>query len=108
MQIVGSYHWKQTDGQEGTINNVWNGTEDFSKKFHVFSMIWEKNSLQILVDDQPYVSITDQSTKGVYPFNNPFFLIFNVAVGGNWPGPPDGSTVFPQRMFVDYVRYFKK
>ncbi len=108
MQVVGSYHWKQANGQEGTINNVWNATTDFSKKFHVFSLIWEQNKMQLLVDDQPYVSITDQSTQGVYPFNDPFFLIFNVAVGGDWPGPPDDSTVFPQRMFVDYVRFFQK
>ena len=108
MQVVGSYHWKQTNGQEGTINNVWNATEDFSKKFHVFSLIRAQNSMQLLVDDQPYVTITDQSTQGVYPFNDPFFLIFNVAVGGDWPGAPDNSTVFPQRMFVDYVRFFQQ
>lgn len=108
MQVVGSYHWQQANGQEGTINNVWNAPADFSRAFHVFSLIWEENKMQILVDDQSYVTITDQSTQGVYPFNAPFFLIFNVAVGGDWPGAPDNSTVFPQRMFVDYVRYFQK
>ena len=43
-----------------------------------------------------------------YPFNDPFFFIFNIAVGGNWPGSPDASTQFPQWMMVDYVRVFQK
>ena len=44
---------------------------------------------------------------GAWPFNSYFFFIFNVAVGGNWPGPPNATTQFPQRMFVDYVRVFQ-
>ena len=42
-----------------------------------------------------------------YPFNNPFFMILNVAVGGDFDGNPNASTVFPQQMLVDYVRYYK-
>lgn len=110
-QVVGSFHWLQSNGQEGTYNNTINlsGT-DFSKQFHVFSLIWAKDTAQLLMDDQVYVSEThvNNITSGTYPFNSPFFFIFNVAVGGNWPGPPDASTVFPQRMFVDYVRVFQK
>jgi beta-glucanase (GH16 family) len=41
------------------------------------------------------------------PFNNTFFFIMNVAVGGNWPGSPDNTTVFPQTMVVDYIRVFQ-
>jgi beta-glucanase (GH16 family) len=40
-------------------------------------------------------------------FKEKFFLIFNMAVGGNWPGNPDASTIFPQKMYVDYVRVFQ-
>jgi len=43
-----------------------------------------------------------------YPFNEQFFFIFNIAIGGNWPGNPDETTQFPQRMEVDYVRVFEK
>lgn len=109
-QVVGSLHWKKADGSEATYNNAYTlASEDFSQHFHVFSLIWSKDSLQILVDDKPYVNASRKDlTDGVYPFDNPFFLIFNVAVGGNWPGPPDSSTHFPQRMFVDYVRVFQK
>jgi beta-glucanase (GH16 family) len=109
-QVVGSMHWKQQNGAEGTFNNVYNlASQDFSKQFHVFSLIWAQDSVQFLVDDHLYVNGSAQNvTSGVYPFNSPFFFIFNVAVGGDWPGAPDGTTVFPQRMFVDYIRVFQK
>ncbi len=109
-QVVGSMHWKQGDGTEGTFNNSYNlSSQDFSKQFHVFSLVWAQDTVQFLVDDHMYVNGSSQNvTSGVYPFNSPFFFIFNVAVGGDWPGSPDGTTVFPQRMFVDYVRVFQK
>jgi beta-glucanase (GH16 family) len=60
------------------------------------------------VDDQLFFTGTSSDVGAAnYPFNAPEFFIFNVAVGGNWPGPPDGTTPFPQRMFVDYVRVFQ-
>jgi len=109
-QVIGSLHWKKSDGSVGTFNNAYSlATEDFSQHFHVFSLIWSQDSLKILVDDIPYVKASRQDVSdGIYPFDNPSFLIFNVAVGGLWPGSPDDTTVFPQRMFVDYVRVFQK
>lgn len=108
-QIVGSIHWKQANGTNGTYNNSYNATQDFAQQFHVFSLLWDTNSIKIMVDDQVFMSATNANvTTGTYPFNAPFFLIFNVAVGGDWPGPPDANTVFPQRMYVDYVRVFQK
>jgi beta-glucanase (GH16 family) len=109
-QVVGSFHWQKSDGSEGTVNNSHTlSSGDFSQKFHVFSLIWSRDSLKILVDDTPYEKASRQNlSNGTYPFDNPFFLIFNVAVGGDWPGPPDNTTDFPQRMFVDYVRVFQK
>ena len=81
----------------------------FSDKYHVFSLIWENNKITWLLDDSVVHTITPSNTVGFnYPFNSEFFFIFNVAVGGNWPGNPDASTVFPQRMAVDYIRVFNK
>jgi beta-glucanase (GH16 family) len=110
-QVTGSLHWLQQGGSEGTYNNNYDlsSGHDFSQQFHVFSIIWQKDSVQFLVDDQPYVKGgASVVTSGTYPFDSPFFFIFNVAVGGDWPGPPDNTTVFPQRMFVDYVRVFQQ
>jgi len=108
-QIWGSLHWHNNDGTEGTENATDQITPgDFSQKFHVFSLIWQQNSIQFLVDNVPYEtrSSTDV-TNGTWPFNAPQFFIFNVAVGGNFPGPVV-SSVFPQRMFIDYVRVFQQ
>lgn len=82
--------------------------EKFSDEYHVFSLVWEENKLEWYVDDELYFELTPRDT-GIqpYPFNDNFFFIFNVAVGGNLPGSPDGTTNFPQRMLVDYVRVFK-
>ena len=85
---------------------------EFADDFHVFSTVWAEDSIQWLVDGVRYHSISRASvgaTVGTenYPFNETFYLIFNVAVGGNWPGAPDGTTELPQSMTVDYVRVFQ-
>ncbi len=109
-RVTGSLHWQNSDGSEGTFNNnYFLSSGDFSQQFHVFSLAWQKDSVQFFVDDQLYVNGSIANvTSGTYPFNLPFFFIFNVAVGGNFPGNPDNTTVFPQRMFVDYVRVFQQ
>ncbi|MFK7905416.1 MAG: family 16 glycosylhydrolase [Chitinophagales bacterium] len=84
------------------------GGEKFSEKYHVFSLVWEANSIKWLVDDNEFYSLTPSDVNGNYPFNSDFFFIFNIAVGGQWPGSPDATTQFPQRMYVDYVRVFQK
>lgn len=108
-RVTGSMHWQQSGGSEGTFNNNYLlSTGDFSQQFHVFSLLWQHDSVQFFVDDNLYVNGNSSDvTSGNYPFNLPFFFIFNVAVGGNFPGPPDNTTNFPQRMFVDYVRVFQ-
>lgn len=108
-RVSGSAHWKPVNGANThKTQSIALPTGDFSQKFHVFSLIWEKDKLQYLMDDIPYFTFTrDDVGAANYPFNAPFFFIFNVAVGGNWPGPPDDNTPFPQRMFVDYVRVFQ-
>ncbi|HFA47720.1 MAG TPA: glycosyl hydrolase family protein [Bacteroidetes bacterium] len=84
---------------------------DFSDEFHVFSMIWDEHKIEFLVDDNLYNSISHTS---IYYYNNDnpflknFYVLMNVAVGGNFGGDPDATTVWPQTMKVDYVRVFQK
>jgi beta-glucanase (GH16 family) len=59
-----------------------------------------------MLDDVVYNTL-DVTPAELSEFQEKFFLIMNVAVGGNWPGSPDASTVFPQTMYVDYVRVFQ-
>lgn len=108
--VHGTIHWGP-QGQ-GYSNYIGNGytlpSGKFSDEYHVFSLIWEPNSIKWLVNDTEFYSITNDDVNGTYPFNDEFFFIFNVAVGGNWPGSPDASTQFPQRMYVDYIRVFQE
>lgn len=78
----------------------------YSDQFHVYSLVWEKNQIRWYVDNELFHNFS-ASGLNVYPFNAPFFFIMNVAVGGNWPGPPDQTTEFPQEMVVDYIRVFE-
>jgi beta-glucanase (GH16 family) len=106
--VYGTLHWSNggLHASKGSSKQLLSG--DYSKEFHVFSIIWVQNSIQWLIDDQKYleVSVSDVGATN-YPFNADQFFIFNVAVGGNWPGAPDNTTEFPERMFVDYVRVFQ-
>jgi beta-glucanase (GH16 family) len=107
--VYGTLHWANSNGVHASKgSNFQLVSGDYSKEFHVFSLVWGENFLQWFVDDQKFldISISDVGQTN-YPFNANQFLIFNVAVGGNWPGSPDNSTVFPERMFVDYVRVFQ-
>lgn len=83
-------------------------TGDFSDDFHVFSIVWEKDVIRWYLDGVRYHVIRPTDVQPHrYPFNERFHFILNVAVGGNWPGNPNSTTVFPQQMLVDYVRVYE-
>jgi len=71
---------------------------------------WDPEMIRFYVDDVMYASKTAQDVppKSKWVFDHPFFIILNLAVGGNWPGNPDKSTVFPQTMLIDYVRVYER
>lgn len=79
---------------------------DFSEKYHVFTIVWDSNTITWYVDNVQFKQFLNTGIAG-WPFNKSFYFIMNVAVGGNWPGPPDNTTVFPQQMMVDYIRVFQ-
>lgn len=85
-------------------------TGDFSDDFHVFAVEWQEGEIRWYVDNILYETQTTWRTASApfpAPFNQKFYFIFNVAVGGDWPGPPNAQTVFPQTMGVDYVRAYQ-
>jgi beta-glucanase (GH16 family) len=84
--------------------------EPFSDGFHVFGVEWEPEAIRWKVDGVLHKTWTpaDLPTGTKWVFNHPFFMLLNVAVGGNWPGNPDATTVFPQKMVVDYVRVYER
>lgn len=79
--------------------------EAFADDFHTFAVDWTPEYIAWSVDGQEYQRKTPADAGGnAWPFDQPFFIIMNVAVGGAWPGPPNDDTQFPQSMVVDYVR----
>jgi beta-glucanase (GH16 family) len=82
----------------------------FADAFHVFAAEWEPGAVRFYADDALYKTTTPANLPPgtTWVFDHPFFLILNVAVGGDWPGNPDSATVFPQLMEVDYVRIYQR
>jgi hypothetical protein len=120
LELVGH----EPDKVHGTLHygapfpgNVFSGssftlpTGDFSTTFHTFALEWEPHEIRWFVDGVQYASRSSWwSSGGAFPapFDQPFHMLLNVAVGGNWPGNPNGSTQFPQVMEIDYVRVYQE
>jgi len=82
----------------------------FSNDFHTYGVIWDHDNFKFYVDGKVFKTINKNSAHArSWPFNeHNFFILLNLAVGGNWPGNPDGSTRFPQQFIIDYVRVYKR
>src|SRR5262249_29961196 len=109
--VHGTIHGPGYSGGSG-IGGAYNSkeAEKFSGKFHTFSVEWEPTEIRWYVDDEMYQrkSPTELPKGTKWVFDHPFYIIINVAVGGNWSGEPDSTTMFPQKMEVDYVRVYKR
>ena len=114
--LYGTLHFGEPHTQRQGTYQLAEG--DFASEYHVFAIEWEPGEIRWYVDDIQYFATSDWFTAPAgqdekpypAPFNQPFHVILNVAVGGNWPGSPDDSTVFDERaaMYVDYVRIYQK
>ena len=82
----------------------------FADDFHVFTVLWNESCIQFQMDGKNIGEPNTRSTvlPTTWPFDQEFHVILNVAVGGNLPGNPDPSTIFPQTMEVDYVRVYQE
>jgi beta-glucanase (GH16 family) len=84
--------------------------QNYADDFHVYAIEWEPGAVRFYVDSNNYATFTQVQwpAGGQWVFDHPFFILFNVAVGGSWPGSPDATAQFPQQMLVDYVRVYAK
>lgn len=81
---------------------------ELADDFHVFAVDWDPNVIRWYFDGELINTISANDLNGrEWVFNHDFFILLNVAVGGNWPGNPDETTEFPQTMLVDYVRVYQ-
>jgi beta-glucanase (GH16 family) len=82
---------------------------NLSDAYHLYAIEWEPNVVRFYLDTTKYLTLTSADIGGnPWVFDHPFFMILNLAVGGSWPGDPDQTTVFPQTMWVDYVRVYTR
>lgn len=115
-KVYGTIHYGNPHTYHGGNYTLPDGKK-FSDDFHVFALEWEPGEIRWYVDNVLYYKTNDwfsRSSNEAFdytypaPFDREFYLILNVAVGGNWPGnPPDNANYFPQRMEVDYVKVYK-
>jgi beta-glucanase (GH16 family) len=85
------------------------GGESVDNGFHLYAVEWSPHDIKFFFDDHLIVHRTDADLPAgtTWVYDHPFYILLNLAVGGNWPGSPDAATIFPQQMLVDYIRVYK-
>jgi beta-glucanase (GH16 family) len=109
--IHGTIHGPGYSGGNGLSSSYSLPTnEPFADSFHTFAVEWEPNVVRFYCDGILYKTRTpaDLPAGKTWVFDHPFFILMNVAVGGDWPGSPNATTTFPQTMQVDYVRVYSE
>ncbi|UBM57744.1 glycoside hydrolase family 16 protein [Marinilongibacter aquaticus] len=108
--LVGTIHCQAFNHVKGTQKSKKVFIDKPADEFHVYAIDWTKDKIDFLLDDKVYYTVENTyNTEEEWPFNKPFYLILNVAVGGNWGGQKGvDDTVFPQSMEVDWVRVWQK
>jgi beta-glucanase (GH16 family) len=102
--VNGTVHW---DANGYASYGQVSGNLDFSQ-YHVYSIEWDSSYIRWFVDGTQYNEFyIGNNTGNTEEFQKSFFLLLNLAVGGNWPGSPNSSTPFPSQMLVDYVRVYQ-
>jgi beta-glucanase (GH16 family) len=106
--IYATVHAPGYSGGDGVGGNLTVPAESLRNDFHVYAIEWEENEIRWYFDGREYFKRTSADVPDAWIFDHPFFLILNLAVGGRWPGYPDDTTVFPQFLYVDYVRVYQR
>jgi beta-glucanase (GH16 family) len=108
-RIHGTVHTKKYNHVIGTQKSATIMVPDCSTEFHTYGLQWNADSIKISVDGNAYFKFANErSGKDAWPFDLPFHLLLNIAVGGNWGGKEGvDTTIFPVRMEVDYIRVYQ-
>ncbi len=108
-KIAGSIHGPGYSAGEAISRNYALEEGRFDTEFHVFAIEWGPDFIDFFVDDRLYQQLTPADLPGdsEWVFDNDFFLLLNVAVGGTYVGSPSDNSRFPQKMIIDYVRLYQ-
>jgi beta-glucanase (GH16 family) len=108
-RVHSTIHYRVGNNPRNSTASLLNDTP-LPDEYHVYSLDWQQDKIRMFIDDKLITEFNPLNISGLgsgHPFNEPFFFIFNIAVGGNWPGSPNATTYFPQWLYVDYIRVFQ-
>jgi len=105
--VHGTVHGPGYSGGDGIGGSYTVTGEPLNDEFHVYAIEWQPGEIRWYVDDSLFNIITDEQVPGAWVYDHPFFILLNLAIGGNWPGYPDETSQFPQQLQVDYVRVYR-
>jgi beta-glucanase (GH16 family) len=106
-RVYGTVHGPGYSGGNGVGGYATAADGTLSDSFHTYAIEWDPGEIRWYVDEEEYFSVSPADLSGEWVYDHPFFIILNLAVGGNWPGYPDETTSFPQFLRVDYVRVYQ-
>lgn len=105
-KVLGTVHGPGYSGAQSISKSYSLPNNRFDNDYHVFGIEWGEGYINYYVDDVLYNQITPDDVTGKWVFDHPFYIVLNVAVGGDFLGSPNSDTTFPQEMLVDYVRVY--
>lgn len=106
--IYGSVHGPGYSGGSSLTKGYSLRNSRYDAEFHIFRVDWGEDFINYYVDDALYFQVTPEDTPGEWVYDHPFFIILNLAVGGNYVGFPTDDTNFPQTMLIDYVKVYEE
>jgi len=105
-QVFNSLHTQSSHGN--TVNTKKTATADIEEGFHIYTANWTNDEIEFLVDGESlYTYHPKTKNEDNWPFDQPFYMLLNLAIGGNFGGPEIDNSIFPQEYLVDYVRVYK-
>lgn len=107
-KVLGTVHGPGYSGGTSISKSYSLINDRFDTNFHIYGIEWGPDYINYYIDDVLYNQITPADVTGKWVFDHPFYIIINLAVGGDFLGAPNSETVFPQTMLVDYVRVYEK
>ncbi len=114
MEVIGhepgklhsTVHYANSENKAGSNGAGFEAPESLSNDYHEYRLDWTPTAMVFSLDGMEVHEVL--IANDMKEFLRSFYIIFNVAVGGNWPGDPDETTTFPQQMLIDWVRVYSK
>jgi len=105
-KVFTSLHTQESHGQ--TINTQKTTIDNVEQGFHIYAVDWDADKISFFIDDREVYMYQPQiKNENNWPFTQPFYIILNLAIGGNFGGPEVDDTIFPQQFTIDYIKVYQ-